>query len=476
MCPTPTANPEHDVAALGLRSSRPPWRRPVLTLITVAALAMATSSAFAQATPAGRSQHGDSEGVARESSLFRQIERAARRADGRRNYRLTKLIDAYLAEFPDGHHRDEVEWQRVYWANTYYEYPSEQAWRPAKVARTYYRYYLSHPDSPARARAALETGRAWFNAILMIVDSPSWNFAYDSRDVSRFKARAIAILEDLGPQADESTTASAAEMLEFLHSHRGMARSGFAGAEEEPLDDDPAPTPPVVMIFKPGADGGWVQRVQESTEAPDFMAEWRAAGEAGLTVENARQWSLAAEEFLESTRPRAWEREEVYWALFEWTLFLSGDRTTQELLAVADRYLAEFSAGLLRDRFEWEHLRRVANKDRWDTPDDGAAMVVGLAQEYEDYLAEHRGTQMADEIRMAIAFDYHTAAELIEYFPQLNNTFTAEDSEQMRAKARRIWRQLRRSAPANIAARAMYFLSRGNVFFVGRRPPAGSQE
>ncbi len=188
---------------------------------------------------------------------------------------MDRYVDEYLDEFPDGAYRDELAWTQLFWATNHYEYPDDEAWRPLEVAAAYQRFLRLHPESQVRDRIALEIARGWYSAVVMIVDHPDVNEAYEVRDVARLKARAVRLLEPIVERRTEGATSKmertiweAESILEFLTTHKGMSRSGYERLDVEEAE----PARSVTVTFYEPVDGVWQHVFSRSKRRADGPA------------------------------------------------------------------------------------------------------------------------------------------------------------------------------------------------------------
>ncbi len=207
-----------------------------------------------------------------------------------------------------------------------------------------------------------------------------------------------------------------------------------------------------------------------SQAPPAFLAESQALEPGLWTDAQVDGWRSQAEDYL-ATSPAGDYREDTYRRMLEWARFRDG-KTGRGPLRVANRYLAEFPAGIYADEMNWKRV--YFENYSWEYEGD-LGSVLDDARTFDDYLAASPDTTVADEIKLAIAWRYQAAHEIITYDPPPGSEFGAAESTAFRNRAVTLWRQVSMSHDAELARQARDFLADEWVYYGGPPRPSAPE-
>ena len=101
--------------------------------------------------------------------------------------------------------------------------------------------------------------------------------------------------------------------------------------------------------------------------------------------------------------------------------------------------------------------------------------VLDHATAFDGYLAANPDTTVADEIKLAIAWRYQAAYEILTYDPPPGSEFGAAESTEFRNRAVTLWREVSMSHDAELARQARDFLADEWVYYGGPPRPSAPE-
>ncbi|NKB86876.1 MAG: hypothetical protein GKS06_01470 [Acidobacteria bacterium] len=198
-------------------------------------------------------------------------------------------------------------------------------------------------------------------------------------------------------------------------------------------------------------------------ELPAALGQAAAIEFGHWTDQQLDGWIEEGEDFLAQATDFA-ARAAVLEALIDWNAWRN-EKTPEPTLAVLKRYFEEVPDSPRHDEFDW---LRVRLEDFYWEHEGNARLAIHLARTYERYLARRPDTDVANEIRLSIGWEY-----LVAYEPQQPPAYSDAAARSFRTRGRLLLHvaetEARRLGQTEVAEQARDLLDRERVHILSSR-------